>query len=247
MFRSSSSSSSSATAVAPSSPIADSSEGSDDAPDEVVLSPACWNGNVRCTSVEFANAYTTQQLLIEYDHVIETEDDPCNWELFIRRYTDIKERSNIPLVAIFGWTTRRVARLLSHARPDVATGSPSCTRSNFSEQATSTLRSSCPPTWGYFMTSDPVQPNNRQRIYLIYLQDAPCTRHQPLLSVHTCYQEAEEETRAREFHHARYDARLQGICRTDIPSPPRYPSILRCLAPGDQKHYDHVHLLYKCD
>ena len=173
MFRSSSSSScntsSSATAVAPSSPIADSSEGSDDAPDEVVLSPACWNGNVRCTSVEF---YTTQQLLIEYDHVIETEDDPCNWVIFVRRYTGIKERSNIPLVAIFSWTTRRVSRLLSHARPDVATGSPSCTRSNFSEQATSTLRPSSPPTWGYFMTFDPVHPNNRQPIYLIYLQDA---------------------------------------------------------------------------
>ena len=74
MFRSSSSSSSSATAVAPSSPIAESFEGSDDAPDEVVLSPARWNGNVHCTSVEFSNAYTTQKLLVEYnDHLIETE------------------------------------------------------------------------------------------------------------------------------------------------------------------------------
>ena len=99
----------------------------------------------------------------------------------------------------------------------------------------------------HFMTFDPVHPNNRQPIYLIYLQDARCTRHQPLLSGRTCYQEAEEETRARESHHARYDARLHGIYRTDIPSPPRYPSILRCLAPGDQKHYDHFHLHYGRD
>ena len=117
MFRSSSSSSSSATAVATSSPIAESSEGSDDAPDEVILSPARWNGNVRCTSVEFANAYTTLQLLIDYN-------DPRNWVLFIRRYADIKDNFDIPLVAIFGWTPRGVSRLLSHARPDVATGSP---------------------------------------------------------------------------------------------------------------------------
>ena len=47
-----------------------------------------------------------------------------NWILFIRRYADIKERSDIPLCAIFGWTTRGVSRSLSHARPDVATGSP---------------------------------------------------------------------------------------------------------------------------
>ena len=125
MFRSSSSSSSSANTVATSSPIGDSSEGSDEAPDEFILSPTRWNGNVRCTSIEFANAYSTQQLLIEYnDHLIATEDDPRNWVLFIRCYADIKERSEIPLVAIFGWTTRGASRSLSHARPDVATGSP---------------------------------------------------------------------------------------------------------------------------
>jgi hypothetical protein len=148
MFRTSSSSSSSATAAATSSPIGDSSDGSDEAPDEVILSPARWNGNVRCTSVEFAHAYTTQQLLIEYnDHLIETEDDPRNWVLFIRRYADIKERSDIPLCAIFGWTTRGVSRSLSQARPDVATGSPTLMHALYLLGA-SYFDATAPSTWG---------------------------------------------------------------------------------------------------
>jgi hypothetical protein len=164
MLRSSSSSSSSAQAPAPSSP---QSESEDDNDDDEAYTPVRFTGNVRLsTTPGFPNSYSTKRLLQEYnDHLITTDEDPRNWVLFVRRYIQLKDRTDIPLVAIFGWTTRGPSRSLSNARPDIATGSPSLMHalyllavSHFDAKVT------IPTYMGYwnptdFMTFDPVHPN----------------------------------------------------------------------------------------
>jgi hypothetical protein len=73
---------------------------------------------------ELPHMYDSDMIITSYNkHLESTTDDIRRWVLYVTRHVEIKDRTPIPTLAIFGWANRGHTSSTSLARPDIATGS----------------------------------------------------------------------------------------------------------------------------
>jgi hypothetical protein len=88
-----------------------------------------------------------------------------HWVLYVTRHVEIKDRTSIPTLAIFGWSNRGPTSSTSLTRPDIATGSQHLMHALYMLNAPYLgAQASAPSYFGYwepdqFMTFNPSNPN----------------------------------------------------------------------------------------
>jgi hypothetical protein len=111
---------------------------------------------------EHPHMYDTDMIITSYNkHLQSTTDDIRHWVLYVTRPVEIKDRTPIPTLAIFGWASSST----SLARPDIAAGSQHLMHALYMLNAQYLgAQASAPSYFGYwepdqFMTFNPSHPN----------------------------------------------------------------------------------------